>query len=431
MDLEFILPVMYQQWMQRAVSALIVGLVSLALPAEAQESALLAAVQELTAAPAQAAKLRLRMEAALAEWDRQIQALEAAPSRDHLRLGLAYHRRGRFADAIRAFDAASAQDPRAPDPHLLRALALDATGRAGDASRAFVDAWTRDPDNAIAASLVLQRATLDIADRARAIAVLEQALQRVVAGRGRPDAAPFVTLSLIPDTVARTPLIGAGMMSGVYAHLAAGRLDEAVAALENASVPAASARPDGTEGSPLERGQAAEAEGRLADAAREYARAIDAAMAGRHALYVGLGRLAQVQGDTGAAIEAFTHAVRLSPNDVLLRRELAAAHIAAGRTDDAFAELVAALLIAPENADTLAAVGQLYLDTDRAAAAIPVLQRALAVRADRYATHYALATAFARSGQTAEAAREFDTFERLNKQALDARRRTVAGDGPK
>ena len=142
---------------------------------------------------------------------------------------------------------------------------------------------------------------------------------------------------------------------------------------------------------------------------------------------MGIARLAQVEGELDAAIDAFEHAVRLSPNDPVLRREFAAAFVAADRFEDAFAELVAALLIAPDEADVLAAMGQMFLDTDRAEEAIAPLRRALAVKADRYETHYALAVALSRAGQTEEAAREFEQFERLSRQAMEERRRVMAG----
>jgi Flp pilus assembly protein TadD len=119
--------------------------------------------------------------------------------------------------------------------------------------------------------------------------------------------------------------------------------------------------------------------------------------------------------------------VRLSPNQAALRRELAAALVAASRFEDGFVELVAALLVAPDDAELLAAVGQLFLDTDRAPEAIAPLRRALVVKPDRYATHYALAVALSRAGQAEEAAREFDRFDRLSRQALEERRRGVAG----
>jgi Flp pilus assembly protein TadD len=101
--------------------------------------------------------------------------------------------------------------------------------------------------------------------------------------------------------------------------------------------------------------------------------------------------------------------------------------VAAGRFDDAFAEFVAAQLIAPNDADVLAAIGQMFTDSDRPGDAIAPLRRALALKADRYQTHYALGVALSRAGQADEAAREFERFERLSRQALDERRRVAAG----
>src|SRR6185295_7539037 len=75
-----------------------------------------------------------RMASALADWDRDLSNLQTrvdaelrgAPDQRafqlHVELGLAHRRRGRFADALRQFDAAAALMPRASDIHVLRAL---------------------------------------------------------------------------------------------------------------------------------------------------------------------------------------------------------------------------------------------------------------------------------------------------------------------
>jgi tetratricopeptide (TPR) repeat protein len=417
---------------RRAAGPLVYALVATTL-VHAQDTAFVSAVHLLVTEPDQSSRARTQLTAALGEWDRQIRALEAALDAGgaqaferHLTLGLTYHRRGRLDEALQQFDAAAALRADASDVHLLRGLVLESAGRDRDAAVAFHAAWQRDEENPVKASLVLRAAHLDALDRTRAMDVLRKAFARILSGDHRPAAPPFQTVTLIPDTLARTPVVGAGAMGGVFSHLAAGRLDRAVAAFD-AVAPRA---PSGVEGA-LARAAAAEADGRLGDAVREYTTALTATLTGRHVLHVGLGRLFQVQGQFDASIEAFSHAARLSPNNPTIRRELAAAFVAAGRSDDAFVELVAALLIAPEDAESLAAVGQIYLDTDRPAEAIPVLQRVLAVRANRYETHYALATALSRVGRTADAAREFERFDRLSREALAARRRSVAGDtGP-
>jgi tetratricopeptide (TPR) repeat protein len=407
------------------VLTLTVGIVGTARPAPAQESAVLNTIRDLATAPdLPVAQNRLRT--ALAEWDREIARLQA--QLEPKALGLMLQRRGRLPEALRQFDAAGALEPGAADVQLLRALTLDAAGRPDEAGRAYQAAWVRDAASPIKAYLVLRRTRgIDAASRERARGVLREAYERILSGKYRAPTVPFLIIDLVPDASTRTPIAGDARLARVFARLAGGRLDEAVAALANGG---AAPSPDDSALARIARGQAAEREGRLSDARREYGAALEGTLSGRYLLHVGIARLAQVEGDTDAAVDAFEHAVRLAPNDPALRREFAAALVAAARVDDAFAELVAALLIAPNDADVLAAVGQLFLDTDRAGDAIAPLRRALALKADRYQTHYALAVALARAGKAEDAAREFEQFDRLNRQMLDGRRRAVAGQGP-
>src|SRR4029079_18726143 len=96
--------------------------------------------------------------------------------------------------------------------------------------------------------------------------------------------------------------------------------------------------------------QVDEKENRVSEARDGYTAALAGALTGRSVIYVAIGRLAEVEGDGPAAIDAFEHAVRLNPNEPLMRQELATALAAAGRRDAAFAELVAGLLGNPANA---------------------------------------------------------------------------------
>jgi len=424
-----------------AALTLILGFVLSARPVDAQESAFLTAVRDLATTRGDIFVTRDRMVAALAQWDRQIDSLRAQtdsktdrPSVErafqrHVDLGLMYRRRGRFDEALRQFDAAAALRRDASDVLLLRALTLEAAGNTYEAGRAYQAAWVRDVDSPVKAYLMLRRTReIEVGGGERARDQLRDTYARIVAGNHRSTAPPFLTLDLVPDASSRMPVVAEARLTRVFGRLAAGRLDESVAALGEAR-PASG--PDDSAVARLARGQTAEREGRLPDARRDYLAALEGTLSGRHTLYVGIARLAQVEGDLDAAIDAFDHAVRLSPNDSVLRREFAGALVSAGRFEDAFAEFVAALLIAPDDAEVLAAIGQMFLDTDREDEAIAPLRRALAVKAERYATHYALAVALARTGLTADAAREFELFERLSRQALQERRRVVAGQaGP-
>ena len=149
---------------------------------------------------------------------------------------------------------------------------------------------------------------------------------------------------------------------------------------------------------------------------------------GRSVLFVGIARLAQVEGDLAGAIDAFAQAVRLNPNDPNIHKELASAYAAEGRADEAFGELMAALLIDGRDAQAHAAIGQLYLDAGRDAEAVAAFNRALELMPDRYEIRYALATAHTRLGNTAEAARQLELFERARREALEQRRRDIANE---
>ena len=111
-----------------------------------------------------------------------------------------------------------------------------------------------------------------------------------------------------------------------------------------------------------------------------------------------------------------------------MRQELANAYASSGHVDDAFAELIAALLINPANAALHAAVGQLRMDNGRPADAIPALTRALELNPQRYEVRYALATALARSGNTVEAATQLELFEQARRHALEQRRQEIEQD---
>ena len=412
-----------------AALTLTLGLAWAARPVEAQESAFRDAVRDLATTPADRSVAHQRMALALTEWDRQLANLR--PQGDalqrHLVLGLAYHQRGRLNEALREFDAAIALHPTpslASDIHLNRALTLEAAGNVVDASEAYRMAWSGDVAHPGKAYLALRRGRLDDEPAARARGVLRDAYTRALNGDERFPAPLVPTLDAIPDTFSPAPIAGDGRLDRAFVLLAAGKLDEATAALGDDG-PAPS--PDDSARARIARGGIAEREGRLSDARREYAAAIGGTLSGRHALYVAIGRLAQVDGDSEAAIDAFARAVRLNPGSPVLRRELASALVAGGRFEEAFTEFAVALLTAPKDAEVLAAVGQLFLDADRAADAIAPLRRALAVKADRFQTHYALAVALSRAGQTDEAKQQFERFERLSRQAIDERRRTVAG----
>jgi len=415
-------------------------------PAHAQLEPFAQAVGDLARANGQTGPARStgirdaadRMGTALVAWDRDIRALEdridapggAAPPAHlrHAELGVVYRARGRLADALREFEAAIAIRPSA-DLHLLRALTLETAGRSDEAGKAFRTAWTLDARDPVKSYYLARRpASGSEPDRDRARAVLTETYRMGL--DARPAAAPFLTLGAIVDTLSRVPVVADETTADGFALLNTHHYGEAVAALKRAE--RVHGRPAGD--SPLAhfvRGQRDELQNRVADARREYQTALAGALVGRSVLLVAIARLALVDGDLPAAIDAFARAAELNPNDPNIHKELATVLVAAGRADDGFCELMAALLINRRDAQAHAGIGQLYLDSGRAAEAVMAFNRALELMPDRYETRYALATALARLGHTDEAARQLDLFDRARRETLDRRRRDLATEvGP-
>jgi tetratricopeptide (TPR) repeat protein len=399
--------------------------------AHAQLEAFVQAVRGLADAagqtePARSTDIRSaadRMAATLAEWNRNISALEGRVSREsagapndgtyrlHVELGVAYRVRGRVADALRELDAAAALRPSSSDVQMLRALTLEAAGRPAEAGKAFLDAWHLDAANPVKAYYVTERLNAgDVAERARARAVLTDTYQHLGLDATRPGAAPFAALNAIPDDLLRAPAVAGSAVAAGFALLAANKYDDAVAAFRR------------TNEAPGD--HAAETE----NARREERATLARTLAGRNVAVIGVARLAQIEGDPAVAIEALTTALRFSPNDPDIHQELASVYTAQGRADDAFCELMAALLINPRDAGAHSAIGQLYLDSGRDAEAVAAFSRALELMPGYYETRYALATAHTRLGHTAEAARQLDLFERARREALEQSRRDFASE---
>ncbi len=170
-------------------------------------------------------------------------------------------------------------------------------------------------------------------------------------------------------------------------------------------------------------GASTEKTNRVREARQEFEAAVAGTLSGRSQLYVGIGRLAQVEGDFAGAVEAFKRAVQLNPNDVNMHRELGLAYAGQGAVDEAFSELAASLLLNPRDAQIFADIGRLFLDAGRDRDALPPLYRALALAPDRYETRYAIATALTRIGRGDDAARELKAFQQAQRDAIDRQRK--------
>ena len=167
---------------------------------------------------------------------------------------------------------------------------------------------------------------------------------------------------------------------------------------------------------------------RFADARREFELAAAGAVTGRSRFYASIGRLAGDAADVPGAIAAFARSVSASPNDPIGHKYLAGALLQQDRVDEAFVELVAALLIDPLDGDAHAGVGQIHLNAGRYDQAVTALRRAVELSANHAEARYALATALMRLGNTQEAARELERFEQAQRQMLADRRRNISLD---
>jgi len=415
--------------------------------ARAQLEIFVQAVRELAEASRQAEPSRSvgihaavdRMGPALAEWDRRIDGLKARNDREldgapaaerayqlHVEMGVTYRTRGRLTEAIREFDAAAGIRPSS-DIQVLRALTLETEGRIDEAGKAFQTAWSLDPRNPVKAYYAAQRGGAGATERERARAVLADAYRALKFGAGETAATPFITLEAIPDNLSRTPLVADNATARGFALLREEKYGDALASLGR-PVPGDNAKPEDSPVAHFARGGRDEAGNRVAEARREYQAALAGTLAGRSALLVAIARLAQVEGDSAGAVDALAQAARINPNDPNVHKELAAAYAANGGADAAFGELMAALLIDRRDAQAHASIGQLYLDTGHDADAVSAFGRALELKPDGFEIRYALATAHARLGHAAEAARQLEIYDRLRREALEQRRRNIAND---
>ena len=419
-----------------AASALILS----AAPAQAQKEQFVAGVRDLitattstepTSSGVQAAVDR--MAAALAQWDRTISAidsrivkdLEGAGSRRayelHVELGFIYLERGRVADALRHLEMAARAEPAASDAHVLRAAALEAAGNHDEAAQQWQVVWGLDRANPVKAYQVLRSSAAGAGAHPAAAAAMKATYERLLTAEEQPRPLSVAAIDIVPDTFSAGPVVGTAATAEAFAHLAEARYDDALAALRRVA-------PAGERsGARLARAQEYEKANRVREARREYEAAIAGTLSGRSLLYLGIGRLAQVEGDFAGAIEAFRHAVQLNPNDVNLHRELAFAYAGQGAVDEAFHELVAALLLNPRDAKSFADIGRLFLDAGQDAEALPPLRRALALAPGMYETRYAIATSLTRLGRTDDAARELAAFERAQRDMLDRQRQDLGG----
>jgi tetratricopeptide (TPR) repeat protein len=151
-------------------------------------------------------------------------------------------------------------------------------------------------------------------------------------------------------------------------------------------------------------------------------------LVGRGELLLSLARLAQVHLDYGGAISLLERAVALIPNNADAHRILASAFIDDGRDSTGYAELVIALLLNPDDGETLTLLGRVHAAAGRTAESIAALRRAVALDSVNPQAVLSLGDALVRAEQPAEGRQWLQEAEKYRARSLaeDRLQRTIA-----
>src|SRR5678815_1233383 len=211
-----------------------IGLVALPDRASAQPTAFVQALFDLTDALEgtygdEGPRVRPaidRMSAALAQWDREIEAAAAgvrAAAQDaasvdrRMALARMYADRGRFADALSELDASRALQPRRADVLVLRGLVLHESGKPGEAIEAFRTAQAVEPGNPVIAYYLFRDALIvgNTAEARHAGDTLTAAYPRLTTQPGGKHT-PFTRIGLLQSAAAGPPLVPLAAYSAAF-----------------------------------------------------------------------------------------------------------------------------------------------------------------------------------------------------------------------
>jgi tetratricopeptide (TPR) repeat protein len=151
-------------------------------------------------------------------------------------------------------------------------------------------------------------------------------------------------------------------------------------------------------------------------------------LAGRGQVYWRLAEIAHEQQDHDRVVDALSARMRLDPNRAAAHKALGMAQMRRGAREEALLALLLTAWVAPDDAETLGAVGQIHVEAERYEAAERVLQRAVGLAPDLAQARFALGTALVRLGRTAEGQEHLAEFQRLRQAALDEQRRLFERD---
>jgi tetratricopeptide (TPR) repeat protein len=161
-----------------------------------------------------------------------------------------------------------------------------------------------------------------------------------------------------------------------------------------------------------------EIQGRFADAAGEYRKAIEKNPAAIN-LHFRLGRALLLQSHSpdvlAEARKEFEAELKLNPSDAVAVYQIAQTLLAENKSTEALPYLERATEARPDFCEALLALAKLRMDAKRYDDAIRLLERAIQVQPANESAHYQLMLAYRNAGRVADAQREKSEIEKLQR----------------
>jgi len=161
-----------------------------------------------------------------------------------------------------------------------------------------------------------------------------------------------------------------------------------------------------------------EVQGRYAEAAAEYRKAIEKNPAGL-SLHFRLGRALLMQSHAPEALaqaqKEFEIELKLNPADAVAEYEIGQILLVENKPQEAAPWFERALAVSPDFGEALLAVAKLRTDAKRYDEAIPLLERAVHLQPENEAAHYNLMLAYRNAGRAADALREKAEIDKLQR----------------
>ncbi len=162
-----------------------------------------------------------------------------------------------------------------------------------------------------------------------------------------------------------------------------------------------------------------EIQGRFAEAAAEYRKAIEKAPAAALNLHYRLGRALLLESHTtenfAAAISAFEAELKINPADAAAEYQIGQILLAQQKRDDAAKRFDRAMQLDPQFLEAMIALGKIRTEQKQHEAAIELLEKAVAKAPRNEAARYNLMLAYRNAGKPAEARKQKDELDKLQK----------------